>query len=439
MANNKETKKEETGLVVEIEALLTPAKLKEIASQGEDGQFIKLVDIDHTKQLLTDLATKYKDLKITKDNWKQEGVEGEKELRQTRYALQRIYKSNNAFLNDVKKSEKQTYDDLINVIEPHEKRVYDEVNAFKEIAKKEKEEADRKEKERVEGIEKALKETEFALEKAVIQGKTQEDLIKYDEFLEDLKNRFADFEEMEFQAKRLHAIYTAKREKLKEQVTNQEALVKQMQENAEKEAKREEQKGKIYELRKDKLLKKGLEFTHLNTFDGYGVNITNEDVKQKDEIEWYEFLETLDEKIQKQKEEQEAKEKQEQEAKDKAEKDALIKARKDWDDLVTIYEGLGGDPKVWKLKKDEIPSTGDIERLTKATRDLQIQKKTLKLKAVKDDIEPFKNNTLQFLKLIDETITATTFKNAESKSILENFKERTLEVVNEVFGEVYNK
>lgn len=445
MANSKD--KKETA-VVEYDNL--PTTLKEIAKKGEDGQFITLVDIEETKTILTKLSERHKDLKVTKDNYKKEGAEAEKELRQTRYALQRIHKSNNGFLNDIKKAEKETYDGLIDLIQPQEQRIYEDIAVFKEQAKREKEEAERKEKERVEKIEKTLKETEFALEKAVIQGKTQKDVEEYDKFLEELANNFPTFEEMEFQAKRLHAIYKAKREQLVKQVQEQEDLERRRVEQEEKDKKRAEQLEKIYIARKNHLIKKGFVITHLETFEGFGLEYTTNEVKEKDEVEWYELQEQVDNAITKAKEEQEArekaeqeekerKEKEEKERKEKEEREALKKARKDWDDLVTIYEGLGGDPKLWKLKKDEIPSSGDIERLTKATRDLQNQKKTLKLKAVKKDIEPFKNDTLEFLKEMETKIDGATFKNAESKSILENFKTRTLEVVNEVFGEVYNK
>lgn len=446
MAQNKDT--QEQGLV-EVNDVTITTELKEIAKKGEDGQFITLVDLEHTKTILTDLSEKYKGLEVTKDNYKKEGADAERELRQTRYALQRIYKSNNSFLNEVKNNEKATYEGLIELIQPQEKRIYDQVNAFKEIEAKAKEEEARKEKERVEKIEQALKEAEFAMEKAIIQGKTQEDLAEYDKFMEEFKSSFPSFEEMEFQAKRLHAIYTAKRSQLVTQVEEYEELERKRKEQAEKDEKRAEQLTKIYEARKALLIKKGFELTHLDTFDGFGLEITVEEVKTKDEVEWYEFIEEAGDKVaeflaeqeRKAKEEAEAKEKaekEEQERKEKEERDALIKARKDWDDMVIQYQALGGDPKLWKLRKDEIPSSDEIADLAKALKDLHAQKRLLKQKEVKADIEPYKDEVLDFLKAMDEKISGAKFKNIESKTILENFKNRTLEVVNEVFGEVYN-
>lgn len=445
MAENNDTQKE----VALVENTTITTALKEIAKKGEDGQFITLVDLEQTKVILTDLAEKYKGLEVTKENYKKEGTEAEKELRQTRYALQRIYKSNNAFLNDIKKSEKDTYDGLIELIEPQEKRIYDQVNAFKEIEAKAKEEEARKEKERVEKIEQALKEAEFAMEKAIIQGKTQEDLAEYDKFLEEFKNSFETFEEMEFQAKRLHAIYTAKRSQLVTQIEEYEELERKRKEQAEKDEKRAEQLAKIYEARKALLIKKGFELTHLDTFTAFGLEYSIQEVKDKDEVDWYDLVELIDEKIAKAKEEAEAKEKaekeererkekEEQERKEKEERDALIKARKDWDDMVIQYQALGGDPKLWKLRKDEIPSKEEVADLVKALKDLHTQKRLLKQKEVKADLEPYKDEVLEFLKGLDGKISGAKFKNIESKTILENFKNRTLEVVNEVFGEVYN-
>lgn len=445
MAENNDTKKE----VALAENTTITTALKEIAKKGEDGQFITLVDLEQTKVILTDLAEKYKGLEVTKENYKKEGAEAEKELRQTRYALQRIYKSNNAFLNDIKKSEKDTYDGLIELIEPQEKRIYDQVNAFKEIEAKAKEEEARKEKERVEKIEQALKEAEFAMEKAIIQGKTQEDLADYDKFLEEFKNSFETFEEMEFKAKRLHAIYTAKRSQLVTQIEEYEDLERKRKEQAEKDEKRAEQLAKIYEARKALLIKKGFELTHLDTFMAFGLEYSIKEVKDKDEVDWYDLVELIDEKIAKAKEEAEAKEKaekeererkekEEQERKEKEERDALIKARKDWDDMVIQYQALGGEPKLWKLRKDEIPSKEEVADLVKALKDLHAQKRLLKQKEVKADIEPYKDEVLEFLKGLDAKISGEKFKNIESKTILENFKNRTLEVINEVFGEVYN-
>lgn len=435
-SNKKDTGKAKDTAVVEFDNL--PTKLKEIAKKGEDGQYITLVDIEETKTILTNLSEKHKDLSITKDNYKKEGAIAEKELRQTRYALQRIHKSNNSFLLEIKNAEKETYEGLIDLIKPQEKRLYDEINAFKEQAKKEKEAEAKAEKERVERIENALKEAEFAMEKAVIQGKTQEDVKKYDEFLKDFEGRFADFEEMEFQAKRLHAIYTAKRNKLVEQVTAQEALEKQIKENADKEAKRAEQKEKIYKLREKYLSEKGLSCVG-KKFVGFGIELEASDIKEKDEVEWLELQDELGVKIEKAKQKAEKDAKDAKEKREKEERDALIQTRENWDKLVIIYEGLGGDPKIWKLKKNEIPSQKDIDKLTQATRELQANKKALLIKEVKKEIKPFEEEANKFVFVLEGMIGNRDFKNAESGVIVENFKGKIKDLIKESFSEVTEK
>lgn len=408
---------------------ITALELKEIAKKGKEGKFIALVDLNETKAILTELSDKYKDLEVTADNYKKEGAEAEKELRQTRYALQNIHDGNNTFLNNIKKAQKQTYDGLIAIIEPQEERIYKEVNAFKKIEEDKKKEKEEAEKKRIERIEKALKEAEFSLEKALIQGKTQEDLDNYDKFLEELEKSFPTFEEREFEVKRMHAIYTAKRLLLEEQIKKCIEAEKIRQEQEAKDKKRQEQADKIYEIRKTKLIEAGLSFDEktgvFTAFDKF--TYTKEEVKAKDEVEWYELLDYLTKELAEILD-------QKKKADEKAEKDKLIKARNDWDEAVTIYEGLGGDGKLWRLKKDEIPSEEEVAKLTQAIKDLHAKKRALKLQSVKADLEPYKENALKLVEELENDIKNKEFKNEESINILNNFKSKLNELVGESFG-----
>lgn len=426
---NKNTKNTELTVLDNL-----PTKLKEIAKKGEDGQFITLVDIEQTKTILSELSTKYKGLEVTKDNYKNDASKAEKELRQTRYALQRIHKSNNAFLNEVKRGEKETYEGLINLIQPEEKRIYTDISVFKEKAKREKEEAERKEKERIYRIEKTLKEAEFSLEKALIQGKTDDDIKKYDEFLEELKSQFSEFEEMEFKAKRLHAIYTAKRGNLEKQVIEWQEMEEKRKEEAEKAKIRAEKALKILKARESYLIKKGLKQDNGN-LTGYGLTYTKEEIKEKDEVEWYDIQEEVEKTILEYKKREQEAEKEKKAEKEKREIEALKDALKHWSDLLTIYKGLGGDVKLWKLKKNEIPSKKDVEELTKATKELHKKQKRTKLERVKKEIKPFKDEILNFIDEMEHKIDEAKFNHSETRSILKNFTTSTKKIFNNVFNE----
>lgn len=411
-----------------------PTKLKEIAKKGEDGQFITLVDIEQTKTILSELSKKYKGLEVTKDNYKNDALKAEKELRQTRYALQRIHKSNNAFLNEVKRGEKETYEGLISLIQPEEKRIYTDISVFKEKAKREKEEVERKEKERIDRIEKTLKEAEFSLEKALIQGKTDDDIKKYDEFLDELKSQFADFEEMEFKAKRLHAIYTAKRGGLEKQVREWQEMEEKRKEEAEKAKIRAEKALKIFKARESYLIKKGLKQDNGN-LTGHGLTYKEEEIKEKDEVEWYDIQEEVEKTILEYKKRKQEEEKEKKAEKEKREIEALKDALKHWSDLLTIYKGLGGDVKLWKLKKNEIPSKKDVEELTKATKELHKKQKRIKLERVKKEIKPFKDEILNFIDEMEHKIDEAKFNHSETRSILKNFTTSTKKIFNNVFNE----
>lgn len=433
MAKQEEIK---DGELVAVEQVLEAQTLREIG-KGDQGQYINLVDIEGTKETLVDLAGKYKDLKVTKDNYKTIAKKAEQELRQSRYALQRINKGNNAFLNDIKKKEKELYEELIGLIKPEEERIYKDIAVFKEAAKKEKEEKERIEKERIEKIETALKQAELSLEKALVSAKTDEDLLGYDKFLEELKASFETFEEMEFQAKRIHAIYTAKRTEAAKQVEEAKLMERQKKELAEAEAKLEQQRERVYQARKKQLKKLGFSIKS-GKVSGFGLSKTETGIKELGEVDWYEFLEDAEGKIEEHLAAVEKATKEEKERKEKEEREKLLEASKAWDELLVTYKGLGGDPKLFKLRKGQTPSKKDIEDLTTATRQLHKEKKEAMLVEVRVEIEPYKDKVLELLKELEGDSAKAEFKHAQSKDIVENFRGRVLEVVNEVFGEAYN-
>lgn len=415
----------ETG-VEKIDKMLSPAKLKEFA-KGANGEYVTLVDIEHTKTLLRELADKYEGLEVTRENYKKEGADAERELRTTRYAIQNIHKSNNQILNDVKRAEKETYDELIEITKPVEEKIYNQLNAIKEIVAKEKEAEKKAEEERIAKIEKALREVELSLEKAIAKAKNQEDLKEYDKFLEELSESFSEFQDFEFQAKRLQAVYQGRRGEVIAQIEKYEQEEKEREELRIKLEKESEVRKKVAEHREQHLVKSGFQFDNVESFIGFGLKIGKKEIEKLDEVEWYTKLEDIEK----------AKKKQEQD-KEAEQKKQILEAKEEWKELLVVFEGLGGNVKDLKLKKAEIPTQEDIERLKRTTIELQRKKKAEKLERVKEDIEPFKCDVMNFMSDFDKIVAEKEFKAEESKELMQSFSKGMENLVNEIFGGVVN-
>lgn len=455
---NNETEKNEN---LPIEELLTPQKLKEIA--GKEGQYIKLVDVQQTEDLLKDLAAKYEGLEVTEENYKKEALEAERELRNTRYALQRIQKANNKFLNEVKREEKEIFENLIGVIQPQEERLKSQIDKLEEAERKAKEEAERREKERIEKIENSLNAAKMALERALIKGRTDEDLKEYDEFLADLKAKFETFEEMEFKAQRIHAVYTGRRQELVKQINEAKELEREKAElkrrkEIENQRIREEIKRReeLFKKREEVLIKIGFQ-REVGAFKLGDLFYLLSEVKEANELDFFEIqqkaIEEKEKVEQKKKEEEQkraealkAEEQRRKEKQKEKEQNKIKEARKAWDDMFTIFCGLGGDPTKFRLKSDELPSEKDVKRLRaevdelhRKKREEEAEMKKEKAEEVKAELNPFVNEILDFFGNVEKQVDKLNFKHEETENILKSFLRKSELLAKTVFGEVYNK
>lgn len=401
---------------VEIEELLTPAKLKDWVNE-EDGAVIRLVDIEHTKKALKGLANKYKELKITRENYKEEGANAERELRETRYALQKIHKKNNKYLNDVKREEKSLFDSLILITEEVEDRLKGEINAIEGSIKKEKEEEENKERLRVEKIESLLEEWEKNLNTMLTAIENEKQLQEYDKSLDELSESFSHFEEFEFKAKRIHAVFTGRRSEAVDRIETAKKIEADKKEVEEAKKQLEAKKEKIVKYRSGKLLELGFIQQGNGMFnEALSLRITNDEIFDKDEVDWAEYIEQTVSDIEKKKNE------------------ALELIQSQWKDALIIFESLGGDTKSYKEVK--IPTHEDLERLRKHNFQLQKKTKMLKIEGVKNEIKPLQDNLLKTLGVFEDKIDKTSFEHEESRTIMKNLMERFAEVINEVLGEV---
>lgn len=409
--------------------LSTPSKLKDFVN-GENGELIRLVDIGNTRDELTKLALKYKHLKVTKENYKREGADAERTLRETRYLLQNIHKKNNKFLNDVKTQEKTTFDSLIALIQGEENRLKSDIKAIEDEEKRLKEQEEAKREAEKKRVDELLSSWDENLEKMLLNIKSDEQLDVYDKSLEELKEILSEFDghDREFEFKRLFAKYSGRRT---EAVKNVEQIKKEQEEKRlfeEDKSKFESTKKKVFDFRVSQLEKKGLD---KNT-DGFFIVgskkekiYTEEMISDSDEVEWFQILEEIEEEN-----------KVVEEDKKSEASMALSEMLTKWNEMIDVFIGLGGNASSWELAKDELPNQDKIEALRKATIQLHEQKKMLKEQKVKAEINPFQTEVLEFFQSFEARVKEAKFENPETMIVLNTFIDKVSGVCNEVFGEV---
>ena len=400
----------------ELEDFFT--NLKEIG-KGEQGQYIKLVDIGQIESKLIELKEESKLVKVTKENYKASPKKIEAKLRNSRYTLQRIYKVNTKFLNEIKKKEKEELDKLIGLIKPEEERIKKNILHFENEVKREKELERVREEKRIKRINEALFEAEKALELSFIKAKEEGDLGEYDGFLRDLKGGFESFEEFEFNAKRLHAIYTAKREDIIKRI-----------ESAKKEAReREERQMEVYLGREKELLKMGFVLQGERFLHPRGEVVVRDEVIKNGELWFLDLIGKVREGLT-------SPAKKEEESTKSINREIV----KGWEDLLVVFKGLGGDISGLILKRGQLPTKEGFKSIRESILAIKKERKLVREEVkeeVKEELLESRDKILGFLEALEKGLTGFR-KYPKSAEILQRFINKTLEVVRDVFGEVYN-
>ena len=122
-------------------------KLKEVL-KGSEGELIVLQDFEQTKETLVEVARKYENLVITKENLK-EGKEARAEIREFRFGVQNITKHNKDLLNKAKNEMEDTMGGLIELIKPTEDKLDAQIKEIENAVKIEKERKEQEERERI--------------------------------------------------------------------------------------------------------------------------------------------------------------------------------------------------------------------------------------------------------------------------------------------------
>ena len=399
--------------------------LREVV-KGEKGELIKLVDVEVTKGILTDLANQYKSIQVNTSNYKKEAATAEKELRQTRYALQAVQKSNNALLNKAKKQQKDLFEQLINIIQPLENKIHTEISAVKKMVADEKRRKREQEEKRMEKIKDLLRHYEDTFLNFFKQNPDEGLLHRYDYQLKSLEADFDSFQELEFQAKRIHAIYTGRRKE----------LLKKFQDAKDE----QERKRALLKFRKEHLFKLGFEDVPDNRQMKHvaGFNITYNAIMEPDEVAWHGTINRLKQGI---KEEQVKKQKEIMEPKDEEPldeeqtKEAILVLRQKYELLLYQFKQLGGEG-AKKLKKGEIPSLEDIKVITTLVKELRAQRQEDKKKVIREDVSKHQQKLLEFMEAFSKNVENDSFKDDISKVLLTHLIDNILTEINKAFGEI---
>jgi len=218
---------------------------------SEANGIIKLESIEATSVFLTDLREKYKDFKVSEDNY-EEAKKVRMELRQPRYDLQNIEKNNIRVIEEEKKAMKSAYAELIDINKDVEARIDSEIKAVEEEKKRRAEEKRLAEQKRINEIKDNIQEWTTTLatvyencvslrsEKNLVdkieelkqenfaeyQFKVDDLIEKYQEKLPGLKERIQKIIDKEAENKRLAEENERLRvEKIKDDIENYTALM----------------------------------------------------------------------------------------------------------------------------------------------------------------------------------------------------------------------
>jgi hypothetical protein len=265
-----------------------------------DGELIRLASYQEANEILNRLVLKYSELSLNEENFDRI-KKARYEIRQHRYALDKIEKHNKDLLNGAKKKNGETFQSLVQIITPQEKVFDDYIKEVEEKKKKEKEEKRLAEEKRKAKIQEAITEykSRFLDMLSEIDHKTSTE--PFDKLIDELNNKIQDgfFQEFTSKAKEIRVELIQKdagaiinkhiadhQEKLrleKENKEKEDRLAQIQKENAERKEKEEAQEKENILFKWEKKLWN--DFKHEIQFEGeisIDVKIQRSEIRYKD-------------------------------------------------------------------------------------------------------------------------------------------------------------
>lgn len=177
-------------------------------------------------QLIAIAKTVPDDVEVTIETLKESKFKNA-ELRDTRYALQNISKANQSSLNDTKKTDKEYYLGLIDIIKPKENLLSEGIKVIEEKKKAEKQEKADEEKNRIEAIRNKISSATNYIAKESTLCKTQNDIAKLQLLIDAIDDKWiTDLDEFEYMGHNLKTQANDFLNSAKENVSKSEELEK---------------------------------------------------------------------------------------------------------------------------------------------------------------------------------------------------------------------
>lgn len=410
---------------------------------GKEGQVISLLNVVDTENKLKEMAEKNKAIVVSRENLK-DAEAGKKELRDSRLLLQKVMKQNQDFIKDVRKKNDECFQELIDIIEPEEKRLKEQIDAEKEKIAEEKRLKKEEELRKKLEIEKKIHNYESTIDALSKTVKTIEGKKEYVKFLNDLQDEIdADvFDDLSFEAKKIKAIGDGYLKVIDRNIEEEEKA-QEKREEADRIIKEQEEKKRLLEEEKRKEAEsvekikqdilniriKTLESQGFQVIDGFikigNVGRSLEDIKQMNEIDWYNLQSTL---------------KAELDIQEKRNQKKVLEVKQEsieiWKTLQHKEIQLGAEEP--RKFKGDYPTIEEIDSYKESNRVLNEIQRQNKANKVKGEIDTFKNEILEFFNTVGSKIRDTEFECQESRAILDNLMDRFSSSVDEVLGGVIN-
>ncbi len=192
---------DETALATTQDELLLNKSVRTLLEENS-GERIVLQDIEKSKELMSNIANKYKNLIVKKDNLKA-GIAARKHIREYRYAIQNLEKHNTKTLNEAKRQDKDYCESLVNILMPIEIAIDKQIKIIEDKTEEDKRLKKEAEESRVRLLQEAIATFRNGFYHHFANCKTPEQLKEIIETIEEYKAKVekGDFEELEFDAR----------------------------------------------------------------------------------------------------------------------------------------------------------------------------------------------------------------------------------------------
>lgn len=195
-----------------IELIDNTLSYKETTDFLKANDIVFFQNIEEVKTNLQKMANECANINYTEN--KELVIEFERKTREARYTLNNYKKNALSFFNSAKDKAKEEVEALIAIIEPSEKRLKGQIEYAKNLVEEEKMRIQLAQEERGNRFNSLLEDWRRKFDECIKNSTLEEDLKVYENLLDELKSTFSIFEEFEYKAQQLHALYTGRKSEI---------------------------------------------------------------------------------------------------------------------------------------------------------------------------------------------------------------------------------